>query len=102
MGKLIKEIKFIASKPTENYFFNVSEEAALSTIAGTLGDRIFNIEGSTLIPRGGGMEGWELKSAGTCPDSSACRRSHQAPGREETSKWRCRRWDSALTTPANR
>ncbi|XP_040898794.1 integrin alpha-2-like [Toxotes jaculatrix] len=43
---LIKEIKSIASSPTEKYFFNVSEEAALSTIAGTLGDRIFNIEGT--------------------------------------------------------
>ncbi|XP_061762173.1 integrin alpha-2 isoform X2 [Nerophis ophidion] len=43
---LIKEIKSIASLPTENYFFNVSEEAALSTIAGTLGNRIFNIEGT--------------------------------------------------------
>lgn len=42
---LIKEIKSIASSPTEKYFFNVSEEAALSTIAGTLGSRIFNIEG---------------------------------------------------------
>ncbi|XP_026198884.1 integrin alpha-2 [Anabas testudineus] len=44
--KLIAEIKSIASLPTEKYFFNVSEEAALSTIAGTLGDRIFSIEGT--------------------------------------------------------
>ncbi|XP_029296218.1 integrin alpha-2 isoform X2 [Cottoperca gobio] len=43
---LIKEIKSIASAPTEKYFFNVSEEAALSTIAGALGNRIFNIEGT--------------------------------------------------------
>ncbi|XP_051807194.1 integrin alpha-2 [Acanthochromis polyacanthus] len=43
---LVKEIKSIASLPTEKYFFNVSEEAALSTIAGTLGNRIFNIEGT--------------------------------------------------------
>uniref|UniRef100_UPI0037E9612D integrin alpha-2 n=1 Tax=Semicossyphus pulcher TaxID=241346 RepID=UPI0037E9612D len=43
---LIKEIESIASKPTEKYFFNVSEEAALSTIAGALGNRIFNIEGT--------------------------------------------------------
>ncbi|XP_070402320.1 integrin alpha-2 isoform X1 [Nothobranchius furzeri] len=43
---LIKEIKSIASLPTEKFFFNVSEEAALSTIAGTLGNRIFNIEGT--------------------------------------------------------
>lgn len=43
---LIKEIKSIASLPTEKFFFNVSEEAALSNIAGTLGTRIFNIEGT--------------------------------------------------------
>ncbi|XP_043106107.1 integrin alpha-2 isoform X2 [Puntigrus tetrazona] len=44
-SKLIAEIKSIASNPTEKYFFNVSEEAALIEIVGTLGDRIFNIEG---------------------------------------------------------
>uniref|UniRef100_A0AAY4E6B5 VWFA domain-containing protein n=1 Tax=Denticeps clupeoides TaxID=299321 RepID=A0AAY4E6B5_9TELE len=41
---LIAEIKSIASSPPEKYFFNVSDEVALSEIAGTLGDRIFNIE----------------------------------------------------------
>jgi hypothetical protein len=45
---LIAEIKSIASLPVENFFFNVSEEAALSKIAGALGNRIFNIEGNTL------------------------------------------------------
>uniref|UniRef100_A0A8C2FYT4 VWFA domain-containing protein n=1 Tax=Cyprinus carpio TaxID=7962 RepID=A0A8C2FYT4_CYPCA len=45
-SKLIAEIKSIASNPTEKYFFNVSEEAALIEIVGTLGDRIFNIEGT--------------------------------------------------------
>lgn len=49
-ANLIKEIQSIASKPTEKYFFNVSEEAALSTIAGTLGSRIFNIEGEYFFP----------------------------------------------------
>uniref|UniRef100_I3KA01 Integrin subunit alpha 2 n=1 Tax=Oreochromis niloticus TaxID=8128 RepID=I3KA01_ORENI len=44
--KLISEIKSIASSPTEKHFFNVSEEAVLYTIAGTLGDRIFSIEGT--------------------------------------------------------
>lgn len=44
-SKLIAEIKSIASSPTEKFFFNVSEEAALIEIVGTLGDRIFNIEG---------------------------------------------------------
>ncbi|XP_063049895.1 integrin alpha-2-like [Engraulis encrasicolus] len=44
--KLIAEIKSIASKPADRYFFNVSEEAALVKIAGTLGSRIFNIEGT--------------------------------------------------------
>ncbi|KAM7018333.1 integrin alpha-2 [Tautogolabrus adspersus] len=43
---LIEEIQSIASKPSAKYFFNVSEEAALSTITGTLGNRIFNIEGT--------------------------------------------------------
>ncbi|XP_054466654.1 integrin alpha-2-like [Anoplopoma fimbria] len=43
---LIKEIKSIASVPEEKYFFNVSDEKVLSTIAGTLGSRIFNIEGT--------------------------------------------------------
>uniref|UniRef100_A0A673MYS9 Integrin subunit alpha 2 n=1 Tax=Sinocyclocheilus rhinocerous TaxID=307959 RepID=A0A673MYS9_9TELE len=32
---------------TENYMFNVSSEKALINIAGTLGDRIFNIEGTS-------------------------------------------------------
>lgn len=46
------EIELIASTPTENYMFNVSSEHALSNIAGTLGDRIFNIEGkhSACVP----------------------------------------------------
>ncbi|XP_068461360.1 integrin alpha-2 [Clinocottus analis] len=43
---LIQEIQSIASVPKEKYFFNVSEEAALSTITGALGSRIFNIEGT--------------------------------------------------------
>ncbi|XP_069077808.1 integrin alpha-2 [Pleurodeles waltl] len=43
---LINEIKAIASVPTEKYFFNVSDEAALLDKAGTLGERIFSIEGT--------------------------------------------------------
>lgn len=43
---LINEIKGIASHPTEKYFFNVSSEAALLEEAGTLGERIFSIEGN--------------------------------------------------------
>ncbi|KAL0965810.1 hypothetical protein UPYG_G00286070, partial [Umbra pygmaea] len=43
---LISEIKSIASTPTDRHFFNVSAEAALIEIAGSLGDRIFNIEGT--------------------------------------------------------
>lgn len=42
---LIKEIKAIASTPTERYFFNVADEAALLEKAGTLGEHIFSIEG---------------------------------------------------------
>ncbi|KAK2823772.1 hypothetical protein Q7C36_020372 [Tachysurus vachellii] len=44
--KLIDEIKSIASSPSDKYYFNVSAEDALQEIAGTLGDRIFNIEGT--------------------------------------------------------
>ncbi|XP_023678845.1 integrin alpha-2 [Paramormyrops kingsleyae] len=44
--KLVAEIKSIASKPEEKHFFNVSDETALLEIVGTLGDRIFNIEGT--------------------------------------------------------
>uniref|UniRef100_A0A8D0GKX2 Integrin alpha-2 n=1 Tax=Sphenodon punctatus TaxID=8508 RepID=A0A8D0GKX2_SPHPU len=43
---LIKEIKGIASLPTSKYFFNVASEAALLEEAGTLGERIFSIEGT--------------------------------------------------------
>ncbi|KAK7126051.1 hypothetical protein R3I93_021437 [Phoxinus phoxinus] len=46
--KFVEEIELIASTPTENYMFNVSSEEALINIAGTLGDRIFNIEGTSL------------------------------------------------------
>uniref|UniRef100_A0AAR2JQ60 VWFA domain-containing protein n=1 Tax=Pygocentrus nattereri TaxID=42514 RepID=A0AAR2JQ60_PYGNA len=44
--KFTKEIETIASNPKENYVFNVSNEAGLVNIAGTLGNRIFNIEGT--------------------------------------------------------
>uniref|UniRef100_A0A670YN62 Integrin subunit alpha 2 n=1 Tax=Pseudonaja textilis TaxID=8673 RepID=A0A670YN62_PSETE len=44
--KLIKEIKAIASQPTSNFFFNVSSEEALLEKAGTLGERIFSLEGT--------------------------------------------------------
>ncbi|KAM7320839.1 hypothetical protein ACRRTK_020092 [Alexandromys fortis] len=45
IANLIKEIKAIASTPTERYFFNVADEAALLEKAGTLGEHIFSIEG---------------------------------------------------------
>jgi len=47
--KFIEEIELIASTPTENYMFNVSSEEALINITGTLGERIFNIEGKSCI-----------------------------------------------------
>ncbi|XP_034296748.1 integrin alpha-2 [Pantherophis guttatus] len=43
---LIEEIKAIASQPTSNFFFNVSSEQALLEKAGTLGERIFSLEGT--------------------------------------------------------
>ncbi|XP_044301876.1 integrin alpha-1 isoform X2 [Varanus komodoensis] len=42
--KLVDEIKSIASEPTENHFFNVSDEFALLTIVEALGERIFALE----------------------------------------------------------
>ncbi|MBN3315480.1 ITA2 protein, partial [Atractosteus spatula] len=53
---LIDEIKSIASTPTERYFFNVSAEEALLEIAGTLGERIFNIEGTGKVGENFQME----------------------------------------------
>lgn len=44
---LISEIKAITSDPKERFFFNVSDEVALLDKAGTLGERIFSIEGTT-------------------------------------------------------
>ncbi|XP_069819148.1 integrin alpha-2 [Dendropsophus ebraccatus] len=44
---LINEIKAITSDPKEKFFFNVSDEVALLDKAGTLGERIFSIEGTT-------------------------------------------------------
>ncbi|KAJ8339269.1 hypothetical protein SKAU_G00360550 [Synaphobranchus kaupii] len=43
----IDEIKSIASKPTEDHFFNVSDEVALLTIVDTLGTRIFALEATS-------------------------------------------------------
>ncbi|XP_023564891.1 integrin alpha-1 [Octodon degus] len=45
--KFVAEIKSIASKPTENHFFNVSDELALVTIVKALGERIFALEATT-------------------------------------------------------
>ncbi|KAK5866769.1 hypothetical protein PBY51_011317 [Eleginops maclovinus] len=42
----LKEIKFIASDPDEQHFFNVSDESALKDIVDALGERIFSLEGS--------------------------------------------------------
>nr|XP_033787403.1 integrin alpha-2 isoform X2 [Geotrypetes seraphini] len=58
---LINEIKAIASPPTENYFFNVSDEAALLEKAGTLGERIFSIEGTM---QGGNTFQMEMSQVG--------------------------------------
>lgn len=45
----MEEIKSIASEPTENHFFNVSDELALVTIVKALGERIFALEGKWLL-----------------------------------------------------
>uniref|UniRef100_A0A3Q3AN88 Integrin, alpha 11b n=1 Tax=Kryptolebias marmoratus TaxID=37003 RepID=A0A3Q3AN88_KRYMA len=43
----LTEIKFIASDPDEEYFFEVTDEAALKDIVDSLGERIFSLEGYT-------------------------------------------------------
>ncbi|XP_072272789.1 integrin alpha-1 [Pyxicephalus adspersus] len=45
--KLINEILSIASEPKEKHFFNVSDELFLSTIAESIGERIFALEATT-------------------------------------------------------
>uniref|UniRef100_A0A8C8ZK94 Integrin subunit alpha 10 n=1 Tax=Prolemur simus TaxID=1328070 RepID=A0A8C8ZK94_PROSS len=42
----LQEIRAIASDPDERFFFNVTDEAALTDIVDALGDRIFGLEGS--------------------------------------------------------
>ncbi|KAM6156511.1 integrin alpha-2 [Erethizon dorsatum] len=64
---LIKEIKAIASIPTERFFFNVADEAALLEKAGTLGERIFSIEGTV---QGGENIQLEMSQVGFSADYS--------------------------------
>ncbi|XP_060241714.1 integrin alpha-2 [Meriones unguiculatus] len=64
---LIKEIKAIASTPTERYFFNVADEAALLEKAGTLGEHIFSIEGTV---QGGDSFQMEMAQVGFSADYS--------------------------------
>ncbi|XP_035311617.1 integrin alpha-2 isoform X1 [Cricetulus griseus] len=64
---LIKEIKAIASTPTERYFFNVADEAALLEKAGTLGEHIFSIEGTL---QGGDNFQMEMAQVGFSADYS--------------------------------
>ncbi|XP_037654964.1 integrin alpha-2 [Choloepus didactylus] len=64
---LIKEIKAIASIPTERYFFNVSDETALLEKAGTLGEQIFSIEGTV---QGGDNFQMEMSQVGFSADYS--------------------------------
>uniref|UniRef100_A0A8C5KYY6 Integrin alpha-2 n=1 Tax=Jaculus jaculus TaxID=51337 RepID=A0A8C5KYY6_JACJA len=64
---LIKEIKAIASVPTERYFFNVSDEAGLLEKAGTIGEHIFSIEGTI---QGGDNFQMEMAQVGFSADYS--------------------------------
>ncbi|KAI4580511.1 hypothetical protein MJT46_019280, partial [Ovis ammon polii x Ovis aries] len=45
-SSFLREIRAIASDPDEKFFFNVTDEAALTDIVDALGDRIFGLEGS--------------------------------------------------------
>ncbi|KAF6124904.1 integrin subunit alpha 2 [Phyllostomus discolor] len=62
---LIKEIKAIASVPTERYFFNVSDEAGLLEKAATIGEHIFSIEGTV---QGGDKFQMEMSQVGFSAD----------------------------------
>ncbi|XP_076025408.1 integrin alpha-11-like isoform X2 [Genypterus blacodes] len=52
----LKEIKFIASDPDEDHFFNVTDESALKDIVDALGERIFSLEGTSSQGRGFGLQ----------------------------------------------
>ncbi|XP_007538745.3 integrin alpha-10 [Erinaceus europaeus] len=45
-SSFLREIRAIASDPDERFFFNVTDEAALTDIVDALGDRIFGLEGT--------------------------------------------------------
>ncbi|KAM5293854.1 integrin alpha-10 isoform 3-T3 [Glossophaga mutica] len=45
-SSFLREIRAIASDPDERFFFNVTDEAALTDIVDALGDQIFGLEGS--------------------------------------------------------
>uniref|UniRef100_S4RSW0 VWFA domain-containing protein n=1 Tax=Petromyzon marinus TaxID=7757 RepID=S4RSW0_PETMA len=45
-SNFISELKAISSEPEEKHFINVADEAALNDIVGTLGERIFSLEGT--------------------------------------------------------
>uniref|UniRef100_A0AAV2KX47 VWFA domain-containing protein n=1 Tax=Knipowitschia caucasica TaxID=637954 RepID=A0AAV2KX47_KNICA len=52
----LKEIRFIASDPDEQHFFNVTDESALKDIVDALGERIFTLEGTSSQGRGFGLQ----------------------------------------------
>ncbi|KAM8861054.1 integrin alpha-11 [Synchiropus picturatus] len=52
----LQEIKFIASDPDEEHFFNVTDESALKDIVDALGERIFSLEGTSSQGRGFGLQ----------------------------------------------
>ena len=45
-SSFLREIRAIASDPDEKFFFNATDEAALTDIVDALGDRIFGLEGN--------------------------------------------------------
>ncbi|GAB1287883.1 Integrin, alpha 10 [Apodemus speciosus] len=48
-SSFLREIRAIASDPDERFFFNVTDEAALTDIVDALGDRIFGLEGDGIL-----------------------------------------------------
>ncbi|KAI9532104.1 hypothetical protein NQZ68_034992 [Dissostichus eleginoides] len=57
----LNEIKYIASDPDDNHFFNVTDESALKDIVDALGERIFSLEGTS---KNGTAFGLQMSQAG--------------------------------------
>lgn len=76
----MREIRAIASDPDDRFFFNVTDEAALTDIVDALGDRIFGLEGKASPGRNGGRG-----SGFWSTDASMLSRAQGSHGENESS-----------------